>query len=663
MNIKLKKGKTDFSGNSEIGYGIRDKYKIRVTGLLVNSRFKGFGLTTYNNIGNNPSPYSIESAILTDENRSDERLYASEIINQGNFYSPLENQYSNINNNFYSTLNTLFKVSKDLKARINAGFYADKAVRTTTSLSEYVINDVAFNTTEIEKATKKPKIFNADIQLFDKSSKQNNWEYTGNVKIKDVDFIAKSSNNDLIQTNDLKTKAFFTKHNINYTTLINDTNVFIVSALFSKSNAPQEYVVSPGTNIDSLSNTQIDENRQSSNFSKEKIAVNAEVFGKFHDYKWNLKTGYASTTDQYQSSLILRNAENPTVPENFYNDNNYEIGLAYSDFNISLKKEKFTVNVGLGFQYYDLNFEDNLENSDDNKQLAFTPSLKFTHKLSKKSALIYNYGFSQTVPNEVNLFEGLVQTSYRSFRNNNANLDFIKTHNFSFGYRYTGNMFDRNRILAIASYRTNKNNYLTESLINPNTTLITTSLFNAKSDVYSFTLSSGAYVHSIRTTIDLDVNYDINLFNDIVNNSALRNITSKSLNIELTMRRGIQKLFYFESKTTYFNNIYLLENESKNRLNNLRQDLKIAFNNQKRFTANVTMNFVSTDLAVNNNYWFLNSEIGYSSKNDRIVYGVIGRNLTNNDTFTTYSITDYSKSSISQNLIKRFVLASVSFRF
>jgi len=85
--------------------------------------------------------------------------------------------------------------------------------------------------------------------------------------------------------------------------------------------------------------------------------------------------------------------------------------------------------------------------------------------------------------------------------------------------------------------------------------------------------------------------------------------------------------------------------------------------NTKTFTANATMNFVSTDLAIQNNYWFVNSEIGFSSKNRKISYSVIGKNLTNNYIFTTYNITDYSKSSISQNLIKRYVLASVSFKF
>ena len=557
----------------------------------------------------------------------------------------------------------MFKVSKKTTTRINAGFYSDERTKIISNSSNYTFNNDTFRINQIENAQKKPNIFNANIQFLNKSSKTQNWEYLGKVKTQDVDYNSKSVNNDIIQTNNVKTKSFFTKHNFNYTSLINDKNVVVLSGLYLKSNAPQNYTVTPGTNIDDNSSIQIIKNEQDSSFNKETLFINADYLGKIRDYKWVLSAGFSSTKNNFKSSLLLSDINNIIISnDNFNNNINYFVQFPFSDFNIALTKKKFSFKIGLGLRYYDLTLNDNYKNSTIvNGETIFSPSLKFSHKISKRSSLIYNYNFNQIAPKESNLFEGIVQTGYRSFQNNSLDFEFLKTHSFSFAYNYVGEL-GLNRIFAVANYNVNKNNYFNKLFINQNTTTVTSFLLNSQSNNYNFILSGITYIHPIKTTIDFNFNYDINLYNDIVNNSELRNVISKGLNVELTMRKGLNKVLYFETKTLYNSSNYLLENEKVNKFSSLSQALKIAFNCKESFKANTTMNFISPDLAINNNYWFLNFEITFLSKNRNIEYSIIAKNLTNNKTFDTYNITDYSKSISSQNLIERYILASISFR-
>ncbi|MGV3695942.1 carboxypeptidase regulatory-like domain-containing protein [Flavobacterium sp.] len=664
LNIKLKKGKTDFSGSSKIGYGVKDRYDSSVSGLLINSKSKSFGLVSYNNIGFNPSPYNINSEILDVESQNEANLAAKEIIRQGRFYSPLPNQYSNINKNLYSSANSLFKVSEKIVSRVNVGFYSDELSRITNNESVYTINGNTTIINESESAKKQPNIFNANLQLLNKNPKNDNWEYLGKLKIQKVDFDSESNNNGLNQTNIVEARSFLTTHKFNYSTLLDDKTVLIVSTLFSKSNAPQDYSITPGINTDGNSSVPMARNNQNSRFSKENLTLNSELFGKFDNFKWALRNGALRTTNYFESSLILTDVNGIVSSDDSYvNRNRYTISMGYSDYDMTFTHRKFSIKAGIGLKYYDLRLTDYFRDLyKDANEFVFSPTIKFVHKISKKSSFLYNYSYNQLAPQESNLFEGLVQTGYRTFQNNLVDLDFLKTHNLSVGYNYSGEL-NLNRLMLIASYSRGKNNYFTRTVITPNTTTLTSFLLNTQSDTYNLSASSGTYIHAIRTTIDFDANYAVNLYKDIVNDSGLRNVVSKVLNLELTMRRGIRKVMYFETKTLFLSSIFLLEKQRQNQFNSLNQDLKIAYNSGKSFKANATLSFVASDLSINNDYWFLNSEVSFSSRNKKIDYSLIARNLINNKTFDTFSINDFSSSRFSQNLIERYLLANVSFNF
>ena len=164
LNLVLKKGITDISGNATFGYGIKEKEYGNISGILVNKKVKAFGISSYNNVGQNNTPYDFNSEIISLENLKNNNLISKSILNEGNFGSILDNSFQNQNKNFYSSINTLNKVFKKSSFKINAGFYQDELNRMNISNSKIVLEDEIITIDEFNLIKKKPKLF--DLNLY-----------------------------------------------------------------------------------------------------------------------------------------------------------------------------------------------------------------------------------------------------------------------------------------------------------------------------------------------------------------------------------------------------------------------------------------------------------------------------------------------------------------
>jgi hypothetical protein len=664
LNLKLKKGKTDFSGTGKVGYGVVDQYDSSFTGLLINKKTKNFGLLSHNNVGANNSPYNLQSEINSVENSNDESLLSKAIINEGNVSSQLDDKQANLNENFYFNFNTLNTVSKKFTSRINVGYYNDKLTRNNSLFSEYSLPNNSFSVNQSETLEKKPQIFTGNFQLLNKKSNKSNWEYLGKIRYQDTDFSSLSKNNDQLQSNNVKSNYFFTKHNFNFTTLINKNTAFVASALFSKSNSPQKYINTPGVSIDDDATLPVLENNQTSTFRKEVVNVKLDILSAFNKFKVLIQIGFNAVKNDYDSSLTSLDSNNNVFSNNsFRNDLVYSISYPFANTSVVYKRGNNAVRLGLGSQYYKQELKDNIYGTlTKNERLVVARSLKFLHSFNSKSVVVAAYDYSEGAPKESNIYNGIVQTNYRSFQNNETNLNFSKTNNYSLMFNYN-DLFNLKRFQAIANYAHTNNNYLNKTQINPNISTTTSFLAQTPTKEYSIIVFGEKYFHLIRTTLQLNTRYTISSYNDIVNNSDLRAIESKNLNIDLTLRTGFKTLINFKAQTIYMNNIFTLKESNTNNINTLNQNLKIISTTKKKISATTSLNFISNDLSASNYYLFVESEVTFTSKNKKIDYSILGRNLTNNKTFEMVSVSDYYKTVASQNLINRYIMAAISFKF
>lgn len=664
LNLKLKKGKIDFSGNATIGYGYQERHNYNASGILVNSKIKAFGISSYNNIGTNNSPYDFQSQVISVENNADDEFLAKEIINDGGFYSQLDEKFHRINSNFYTTLNTLYKFSEKITAKLNLGLYRDKLSRENADETFFNTNQEIFAISQRENIQKSPTLFNANVFLSSKGNKTSQLEYLGKFKYQEVDFTSNSINNDLAQRNDVFSKKWFTKHDFNFSKRINENSALTTSITFSKSFAPQDYINSPGIAIDENNNQNIISNNQFSRFDKDILNAKATYLNKFKDFKIQVKANYLFESNQLNSSLnTLDESYEDYTSSEFQNNQDYIIKIPSLDGNLIYHKNKFGLNFGIGFRYFDMVLENKIsKNFLAKNDLIITPNLKLLYEFSKKSRLLFSYIYNQNTPEENNLFEGVIQTGFRSFQNNEVSLEYLKVHRYNLNFTFN-DLFNLTRFSIGLSHNQRKNNYFMKALINNDISVFNSFLLHSGNKDYGLNISGEKYIHFLRTTFEVASNYSISFDKNIVNNSDLRDIESRNLMIELTARKGGRSKLFLENRLSYMHNSFLLRNISKNNFSSFGDALKAVYRLTDNFKVATTLNYIIPDLSISNNYYFLDSEITFTSKNKKFDYSIIGRNLTNNKKFETISISDYSSSVSSHNLIKRFLMASVSFKF
>src|SRR5690606_11051740 len=83
INLKLKKGISDFSGTADIGAGFREAYKLKSTLLGISKFYKGFATVQYNNVGENTSQYDFIGNKLSIQSHYDTKYLTSNLISDG----------------------------------------------------------------------------------------------------------------------------------------------------------------------------------------------------------------------------------------------------------------------------------------------------------------------------------------------------------------------------------------------------------------------------------------------------------------------------------------------------------------------------------------------------------------------------------------------------
>jgi len=387
------------------------------------------------------------------------------------------------------------------------------------------------------------------------------------------------------------------------------------------------------------------------------------LLNKYHDFKFALRAGFYAEKNSFRSLLETINTNDESYTnQNFQNNLTYNYSFPYIDGGATFNKKKFSFKVNFSSQYLDLKVNNEFNNMETLGKTIFNPSLKFLYRFTEHTNLVSSYSYNQIAPQETNLFEGIVQTDFGSFINNEANLQFLKTHNYGINLNYNDSYYFTNLSLGL-NYNQRQNNYFYKSLINQYYTTSTAFLLNSGNRDYGVNFSGQKYIYFLRTDFKINSNYSISLDKNSINNSELRDVKSKNFMLDLTAKTAFTKNTYIENTVSYRFNSYALDGVNQNYFSSINDSFRAVLKPSQRFKTTLALNFIIPDLQLSQNYWFLDSEFTFTSKNKKIDYSIIGRNLTNNTSFQTVSITDYEKTISSHNLINRFVAVNVAFRF
>lgn len=658
LNLVLKKGKTDFSGNVTLGYGVENRYYGNLTGILVNSKIKGFGIASYNNVGQNNTPYDFDSQVLSLENLKNRKLNSQSLINEGNFNSEIDNSFHRINNNFYTSLNFLNKVYKNSNLRLNFGYYDDKLQRINKSNSVIILENETFEVNETNNQIKTPQLYDLKAQFSNKEKKNFHWEYLGKLYYNKTNFNDSSINNTLLQKNNVDSENFNLNQFFNSTYKISENRALVTSLHHVSSKSPQTLLTNPGTTINILNN--LIAFQQNSEFSKDYFNINTSYYLSKNKFKFGLHSSYFINENKLNSKLL--DESNQLLNTDFINNNLYKI----TNFNINpvvvFNSEKYSIKLGVNAIYNSIYFKET-SSKEKNNNIFFTPKLAMKYRFNKKNSTTISYDYNQMLPDEDKTFTGVVQTSYRGFISNKLSLEYLKTHSYNLTYSYN-DFFNLTQLSIALSHNYRPNNYFYNTIINQDITIFNRFYGNIGNKDYGLSITGENYFHPFRTTFQLNSNFNLSFDNNIINNSEIREIKNETLFLNFTARRGIKKIVVIENKITFINNNFIVIKENlKNNFQSLSNQTKMVLKKNDRFNANVIGNFISPNLKENNTYFFLESEINYTSKNKKITYSLIGKNLTNNKAFFMSGVTNFSNNRSSHNLIERYVMLKITFGF
>jgi hypothetical protein len=666
LNLKLKKGRIDFSGNIDFGVGVFEKGKqalnINSNILGITKNYKSFATLAHNNIGINHSPFDYFGFDLNLEEEREKDFFAQKIIPETRFSNILDNRRVNINNQYFSNYNAIFKINKRLKVKTNLYNINDRITSNQLFKNQYTINNESLTTTDNTLINKKPKQYRGDLEIKYNSSKTTLIEY--NLRIRQENIKTPStviSNNDNSFESLLNSEDFYLKQKLLFTKKLSDKKAFQFSVFQSTNNIPQIYQINPSV-IDSdnfISDT------QKSEYKKNYLESQATLLGSSNKgNKYTFSLGGILDNNKLQSQLFSEDLIEIILLENGTNDLKYSTKSAYhlGAYHLNTGKWKFSPSYSLSYLNQELDNRENLTKNNQN-DFIFEPSLNIRYRLNSVSFLSAKAGYNKTSNVERHLFLNHVLINNRTTISNTPSLELQESLNYGLFY-FNNDLYNQLQINAGVNYQKSTGNFFTNSIINENTTQINYFFLPQDNNNLNFNFLISKYIPFLESTFKLSSNYSISEYKNIVNNSELRNSKTQFLSAKLFAKTAFDGVINFENTINLSKSIS--ENENSNQFINesLNNTFKIILKPSKKWFVLLSSDyFLPNRENKSENHIFLDATIRYRPKNKKIELNFTAKNLMNEDNFEQIQTSDFSTNIYRTNILSRYYLLNMSYSF
>lgn len=369
--------------------------------LGVSKKYKSFATSTFNNIGENNTPFDYYSNTKTVDQILNEPTIAPRYLSEPTINNIIDDKRNNINNNFWSSYNALHKLGNKGSIKTNLYYLRDEIKSEQQYQDNNIINGQSFITSEEYFINKKPIQYRGDVEIKLKPTISSLLEYR--VRYKQEKIISKNSiiqNKSINFNSNLETNDDLFDQRLSYTNRITDSKAIMLIANYSSSTVPQLVTYSPAI-INPLS---FISNAQFSSFQKSKANFQSILFGNGSN---NLKYKSSLTLDlqnvKYKSELKGLQNNNSQNIIGFNNDIDYKINLIGLDQQFGIIKNKLRVLLGLNFSIVSQNIIDKINEVKLQKSnFLIQPLLNISVKTGLYSKIIFSTSYKQRPFNETN---------------------------------------------------------------------------------------------------------------------------------------------------------------------------------------------------------------------------------------------------------------------
>ncbi|TYC17912.1 hypothetical protein ES677_00625 [Bizionia gelidisalsuginis] len=650
LNLTLKKGETDVSGDLDLGLGIDNVYSLNGNALSVSKKIKGFALVNYNNVNKNMSPYRFDANTFDLSKIEESKQRAHNFTDATAFSASLPSKYTGSSNTFFGSLNALNKLSDKIALRLNLNHFRDKLRLNNATKTLYNLDESDLTISNTYDLEKKPIVNVLDYELKVKPSLKSALNFKGKIDYTTLAIDALSTNNNSLFKEDKNSKDLFIKQQIEFTKKVTTESVFQVTGDFSKNDIPQYLNFN---NITSINST----------ITAQDIRVKHQTIDVASKFLSKLKNGnYAIALGYYNHNNALTSTNSFDTISNLYNRNTTTIedNSVYLDVEYVFKKNRWQFILENELLVSAIKIDNNAALFKTHK-IINNPSATVNFSLSNAAVLYAKHSIVNKLPELNKIFSGRIKTDNRNLLSNQFNFNLIQNKNTSFGYRINDfyNLFQFN---SYFNYSKVDYDYLNTLFIDDVNTLNISELQKLDNNNYRLGIDTEKYIDFIKSTLDLKTAYTINNYKNIINNTEIRENKNKSLNLQLEVRTGFKKDLNFANKVIFQNNSFSSKGYNSNQFTTFQNHFSVKYI-KNRFYFTVDGKYFDPNLKTrNNSITFIDAAFNYQQKNEKIDYSLQVNNLLNKREFVELNSSDYSSTLQSQKLLERYFLFSVRFK-
>lgn len=654
LNLKLKKEiKSVWFGNITLGSSFfpETRWKETINLGLIKRKIKFFYFGDYNNIGEKSTDI-ISSNIIDKSNFSNDRYEyrAKSLFSIINNEIPLFSKAQSVfNSALFNSISFNSKLKKNMSIRGVMYFANDKQNQNSSTITKFNLENNPTSFTEDNNFSNIKTLASAELEL----------KYL----INDKNYI---------------TNLFILKNNPNKTV----NNLLFNSVLINQNSNTNNYTIYNHFNH----TIRVSENRILNNyfyFGNDKINEKADVISPFLNNFLNINTNdiiYQNSKNKLlyignKSKLISKSKKldyTNTIQleyskELFSNTfiANYKNILDYENNNslklIQLFQENtfrynFSKNIDLTTV---INFQNTQSNSFNFSENIFLlkPSIFFNIKKTKFGSFSLSYSENKTLPDINQLTSNFQLTDYHSFSKGVVYQKPLKNQTTMLNYSFY-NDEKRYSINTSLSYSRSKTILNTLSTLTPDFNFNSLSLTKGGEN-YNFYLSFVNYIKKLKLVSKIETTNNWTLLPINVNSDRLS--SSKSF-INSIKYSGTT---YFKSKINFdfgFSYNYSQSNFQNIKTNYNTKECFISIN--YNISKTILLESINSLYILNNQaYSYNNVILSYNPKESRFSYRLTINNLNNEKQYKYITISNYSYYKSIVQLVPRYTLASIKYRF
>lgn len=656
LNLKLKKGKADISGNIDFGMGRFDEkdqaYDLASNILGITKTYKSFATLSYNNVGANQTPFDYFGFSFNAEQEKEQNYFAEKVIPETHFSNIIDNSRANINDQFFGNYNAIYKINPNLSIKTNLYYLQDKITANQFIQNSFQINNDVFTTIDNSFFIKKPKQYRGDLEIKYNSSKTSLLEYKLRLKQENIETPTTVIQN---QTDEystfLNTEDFYLKQDLLWTKKLSEKNVLQTALYHSFNNSPQIFKINPA-----LFPLNAEEDTQQSNFKKTFLEGRTTYLGSSKRDKYTFSVGARYNNSPFTSRLF--NSEETISTNDFAYTQNDIFNTGVYNFN----RGKWQISPSYSVKFLNQKLDQNKEYDKLNK-FIFTPALNLKYELNSISFILASLDYSQNTNTEQYFFLNEVLIDNRTTISNLPSLDLQNSRRYSLLY-FNNSLYNQFQLNININYQKSSGHYFTNQDITENTTQIKYFFLPQNSSNWNMNTHISKYLPFIKSTFKLTSNYSTRNYINIVNNSDLRRNQSHFMSNSFFWKTAFEIPINFENTFSYRYSNSKGENQSAFINKAWQNTFKVIVKPNNKWFLIVSSDYYLPDTKQSKqNFLFLDATLRHKPKSKKWEANMSLRNLTNEKNFEQVQTSDIATSIYRSNLLPRYFLVKFTWNF